>query len=87
MNPLAGPMTQQRSRELGGLLIAIAAAIKLTWFLGSFGGQRSVLASIVLGIIVVPIAALLFWIGVTLVVMNWDNPADYPPADPAPLDD
>ena len=82
-----GPMTQQRSRELGGLLIAIAGAMKLTWFLGCFGGRRSVLASIVLGIIVLPIVAVLFWIGVTLVVMNWDNPADYPPADPAPLDD
>ncbi len=82
-----GPMTQQRSRALGALLIAIAGAMKLTWFLGSFGGRRSVLASIVLGIIVLPIVAMVFWIGVTLVVMNWDNPADYPPADPTAHDD
>ncbi len=76
-----GPMTQQRSRELGALLIAISGAVKLTWFLGCFGGRRSILASIVLGIIVLPIVAVLFWAGVTLVVMNWDNPADYPPLE------
>ncbi len=85
MNPLAGPMTQQRSRLLGRLLMA-AAGLKVSWYLRGLR-RRSVLASVLLAPLVLVAAGLLLWVGTTLSVMNWDNPADYPPADPTALDD
>lgn len=78
-----GPMTQYRSRMLGVALIAIAGALKLSWFVGAFR-WRSFLATVLLGIVVLPIVAILFWSGVTIAVMNWDDPADYPPGDEQP---
>jgi len=74
-------MTQQRSRNLGRGLVAIAA-LQVLWFLAR-DARRSALLAIPLGLVTFVIAGLLTWIGVTLAVMDWDHPADYPPEDPA----
>ena len=73
-----GPMTQQRSRLLGRLLMA-AAGVKLSWYVAGLRG-RPVVASLLLAPLVLAAAGMLLWIGYTLSVMNWDHPADYPRA-------
>lgn len=77
-------MTQRRSRILGRLLMA-AAGLKLSWYVRGLGG-RPALASLLLAPLVLGAAGLLLWVGFTLSVMDWDNPADYPPSDPTTHD-
>lgn len=77
------PMTQQRSRLMGRVLMAVAA-IKLAWLLRGLS-SRSLLASAFWSVLVLPVAGLLLWTGYTLSVMDWDAPADFPPAE-APTD-
>ena len=72
-------MTQERSRNLGRGLIAVAA-LQVLWFLVR-GGRRSVFIAAPIGIATFLFAGLLTWVGITLVVMDWDNPADYPPSE------
>ena len=77
-----GPMTQQRSRLLGRALIAIAALQQIA-ILRQLG-RRSFVVWLLLALLTAPISALLGWVGYTLVVMNWDDPADYPPTEDHP---
>ncbi|MGE3962333.1 MAG: hypothetical protein AB7F65_11700 [Dehalococcoidia bacterium] len=72
-------MTQQRSRQIGRALVVIAA-VQVLWFLAR-GSRRSALLALPLGLATFLVAGVLTWVGVTLAVMDWDHPADYPPAD------
>ena len=72
-------MTQERSRNLGRGLLVIAA-LQVLWFVFR-GGRRSAVVAAPLGIVTFLSAGLLTWVGVTLAVMDWDDPADYPPSD------
>lgn len=72
-----GPMTQARSRWLGRAILA-TAAIHL-WLALSMARRRWWLIPLALALALA--AAVEAWVGTTMVVMNWDNPADYPPAE------
>lgn len=71
-----GPMTLERSRWLGRALIAWAgvssllavAMVRARWWL------------LPVALVTLAGAGLLAWIGVTLAVMDWDDPADWPPS-------
>ena len=75
-----GAMTQVRSRFLGRALIAIAALQQVAVLRQL--GKRSFPVWLLLALFTAPLSALLAWVGYTLSVMDWDAPADYPPAAP-----
>ncbi len=79
-----GPMTQQRSRILGRVLMA-AGVVKIAWWLRGLV-RWPLVVSIPLALITLPVAALALWTGYTLATMDWDDPADYPPPAPAAED-
>ena len=72
-------MTQQRSRLIGRALMALAGFQFVFFLLGAARRSYLVLA-IPIGVTVGIVSGLLFWIGYTMSVKDWDNPADYPPA-------
>jgi len=74
-------MTQARSRWLGRTLLAVAGL----QFVGAARALRGCPWFVALPLLVVTgaVSALLAWAGVTLAVMNWDDPADYPPSEDA----
>ena len=61
----------------GGLLLPMTAR--------SMRG-RSVLLALPVLLVIAAVSAFFAWVGITLATMNWDNPADYPPAEDAPAD-
>ncbi len=72
-------MTQQRSRQIGRALMALAGFQFVFFLLGA--ARRSYLVVVIpIGIAVGIASGLLFWIGYTMSVKDWDDPADYPPA-------
>ena len=72
-------MTQQRSRQIGRVLMALSGLQLLVFFFGI--ARRSYLVvAIPVGIVTALASGLLFWIGYTMAVKDWDDPADYPPA-------
>lgn len=73
-----GPMTQARSRMLGRTLMAVAA-LQQVMMLRQIG-KRSFPVWVLLALLTAPLSALLAWVGYTLATIDWDNPADYPPA-------
>lgn len=75
-----GPMTQARSRMLGRTLMVVAA-LQQVMMLRQLG-KRSFAVWVLLALITAPISALLAWVGYTLATIDWDHPADYPPAEP-----
>ena len=72
------PMTQDRSRLLGRALVGWSV-LQLLLVLRGLRGTSWVLALPAV-VLVGALSMLLAWAGVTLVVMDWDDPADYPPA-------
>jgi len=72
-------MTQERSRQIGRALMALAG-LQFVFFV--FGAVRRsyLVVAVPIGIAVGIASGLLFWIGYTMAVKDWDNPADYPPA-------
>jgi hypothetical protein len=72
-------MTQQRSRNIGRALMALAGIQFVFFFAGAVRRSYLVIA-VPLGIAVGVASGLLFWIGYTMAVKDWDDPADYPPA-------
>ncbi len=74
------PMTVERSRWLGRGLMA-AGALIAAWWLRRF--VRHPLTSLLLAPALLPAAALGFWAGFTLNVMDWDEPADFDPGTEA----
>ncbi|MSQ31349.1 MAG: hypothetical protein EXR64_04905 [Dehalococcoidia bacterium] len=73
-------MTQARSRRLGRVLITGSVIAMLVFLRGA--RRRPWLLP--LGLVVAPLALLGTWAGYTLATMDWDDPADYPPAADAP---
>jgi hypothetical protein len=73
-----GPMTQARSRWLGRALLGVAG-LQVLLAARSVRGRSALIGLPVLAA-VGALSVLLAWTGVTLAVMDWDAPADYPPA-------
>lgn len=74
-------MTQRRSRMLGRVLIGLGA-LQLLWFFARTARRSNLLVALPLGAAFALGSGLLFWVGLTMVVKDWDDPADYPPVDP-----
>ena len=73
-------MTQERSRQIGRAIMAIAGLQLLLYVIGLT--RRSYLTiAIPIGILVAAISALAFWVGYTMATTDWDHPADYPPPE------
>jgi preprotein translocase subunit SecF len=72
-------MTQERSRTLGRVLMVVAALQFVLFFAGAVRRSYLVIA-IPMGIAVGTVSGVLMWIGYTMVVKDWDDPEDYPPA-------
>lgn len=82
MGPLTvPPMTQDRSRALGRAIIGWAALQLLLALRGCRDSPWWLALPALL--VVAALSAFLGWVGYTLVVIDWDAPADYPPASPA----
>lgn len=75
-------MTQERSRQIGRALMALAGLQLLVFFAGAVRRSYLVVA-IPVGIAVGVASGLAFWVGYTMATKDWDDPADYPPSDPA----
>jgi hypothetical protein len=73
-----GPMTKERSRDLGRLLMGVAVLQSLVFFAGAVRRSYLVVA-IPAGIAVGVVSGLAFWVGYTMATTDWDDPADYPP--------
>lgn len=78
-------MTQQRSRNIGRALMALAGLQFVLFFAGAVRRSYLVIA-VPVGIAVGIASGILFWVGYTMAVKDWDNPADYPPPDDTILD-
>jgi len=74
-------MTQERSRQLGKTLMALAGLQFVCYFFGATRRSYLVVA-IPVGIAVGIASGIMLWVGYTMTTQDWDNPADYPPADP-----
>lgn len=66
---------------LGRALLAIAALQQVAVLRQL--GRRSFPVWLLLALLTAPLSAFLAWVGYTLTVMDWDAPADYPPASRA----
>ena len=73
-------MTQDRSRQLGQLIMAVSVAQLLLFLIGASRRSYAAVALPVFGGLAA-ISGLAFWVGYTMATTNWDDPADYPPAD------
>ncbi len=72
-------MTQERSRQIGRALMMLSGLQVLVFVLGI--ARRSYLVvAVPVGVVTAVASALLFWVGYTMAVKDWDDPADYPPA-------
>ncbi len=81
-------MTQERTRQLGGALMALSAIQLLVFLIAAT--RRSYLAiAVPVGIGLGAISGLGFWVGYTMATTDWDHPADFgsepfaPPPDAA----
>lgn len=72
-------MTQQRSRQIGRALMALSGLQLLVFVLGVARRTSAVVAAPV-GLVTALASGLLFWVGYTMAVKDWDDPEDYPPA-------
>lgn len=72
-------MTQYRSMMLGRALIAVAVLQQVAVVRQL--GRRSFVVWLLLALFTAPLSALLAWVGYTLATTDWDDPADYPPAE------
>lgn len=73
-------MTQERSRQIGRALMALSILQAVIFFIGATRRSYLVVA-VPVGILVGTLSGLAFWIGYTMATTDWDNPADYPPAE------
>ena len=74
------PMTQERSRTLGRAIMA-AAVLQLVLYLAGATRRSYLAVAIPLGIALGVVSGVAFWVGYTMATTDWDDPADYPPAD------
>ena len=74
-------MTQERSRQLGRVLMALAG-LQLLFFLGGAVRRSYLVVAVPVGIGVGVLSGLLLWVGYTMATQDWDDPADYPPPSP-----
>ncbi len=73
-----GGITQEQSRQLGRVIMALSVVQALFFFIAAT--RRSYLAvAIPIGIVVGTIGGIGFWIGYTMATTDWDEPADYVP--------
>jgi hypothetical protein len=70
-------VTQERSRQFGQLLMAMAVAQLLLFIIGAMRRSYAALALPVFGGLAA-VSGLAFWVGYTMATTNWDDPADYP---------
>ena len=70
-------MTQERSQQIGQLIMGIAVAQVLLFLLGAMRRSYAALALPVFGGLLA-ISGLAFWVGYTMATTNWDDPDDYP---------
>lgn len=75
-----GPMTQERSRQLGRALMALAG-VQLLLFIAGAARRSYVVVAIPVGTAVAVASALVFWVGYTMATKDWDDPADYVPEE------
>lgn len=73
------PMTVERSRWLGRVLMA-AGGLVAAWWLRRL--VRRPVTTMLLAPVLLPVAALGLWAGFTLNVLDWDDPADFTPEEP-----
>lgn len=76
-------MTQERSRQLGQALMALAGLQFFFFFAGAVRRSYLVLA-IPIGMAVGVASGVMFWVGYTMATKDWDNPADWPPEGEIP---
>ena len=69
-------MTVENSRQAGQALMAGSVLALLIFIVGAMKRSYAVIAIPVFAIVAVG-AALGFWIGYTMAVQDWDNPADF----------
>jgi hypothetical protein len=70
-------VTQERSQQIGQLLMGIAVAQMLLFVVGAMRRSYAALALPVFGGLAA-VSGLAFWVGYTMATTNWDDPADYP---------
>ncbi len=70
-------MTQERSRQIGQLMMGVAVAQVLLFLVGASRRSYAAIALPVFGGLAA-ISGLAFWVGYTMATTNWDDPADYP---------
>lgn len=71
-------MTQERSRQIGKAVMALAGLQFVLFFAGAVRRSYLVVA-IPMGIAVGVASGVMFWVGYTMATKNWDDPADWPP--------
>ena len=74
-------MTQERSRNLGKALMAVAG-LQFLFFFGGALRRSYLVVAIPVGIAVGIISGLMLWVGYTMSTKDWDDPADWPPTPP-----
>lgn len=70
-------MTQERSRQIGKALMALAA-VQFLFFLAGAARRSYLVLAVPIGLAVGAASGLLFWVGYTMATKDWDNPADWP---------
>lgn len=75
-------MTQERSRQIGRALMALAGLQVVLFMVGAVRRSYLVVA-IPVGVAVGVASGLAFWVGYTMATKDWDAPADYPPVEPS----
>ena len=73
-------MTQERSRQIGRAIMAIAG-LQLAFYLVGIARRSYLALALPIGLVVAAISGLVFWVGYTMATTDWDAPADYPPED------
>ncbi len=73
-------MTQDRSRQIGRALMALAV-LQFLWFLVGALRRSYLVVALPAGLISAALAGLGVWVGYTMATTNWDNPADWPPSE------
>ena len=72
-------MTQGRSRQIGRVLMGLSG-LKILVFVCYMARRLPLVLAVPVGGLTAVASALLFWVGYTMAVKDWDDPADYPPA-------
>ncbi len=78
LSPMA--MTTERSRRMGQALMALAG-LQFLFFLAGAVRRSYLVLAIPIGIAVGVASGVMFWVGYTMATKDWDDPADWPPAE------